>query len=147
MKNGLKLFENFDKLHLEVCITDKDRARFENQYVLATGQNPKGQDGYYERMLQNKKDAWGIEYRIYFKTSKNWVVDSLIKLGYHVETQIKKIITPELNKAHPDHGYQLRIANAELFWWLVDYGYRLGENNSIPYVENFQTENKDYCIV
>ena len=132
MKNGLKLFQNFDKLYLEVCITDKDRQRFEKMYITKASENPKGQDGYFERRLNNKQEAWGIEYRIYFKTSKLWVLDSLKKLGYYVEKP-KHMIAIELDKAHPQHGYMLRVASTELFWWLVDYGYRLGENNAIPY--------------
>jgi len=132
MRKGLKLFEHFDNIHLEVCITDKDRSRFEKMYGLATGQSSKGKDGYYERMLHNKKDAWGIEYRIYFKTSTDWVIDSLKKLGYYVE-QPKHMIAIELDKHHPNHGYELRVASTELFWWLVDYGYRLGENTSIAF--------------
>jgi hypothetical protein len=135
MRNGLKLFEKFDNIHLEVCITDKDRPRFEKMYALATGKSPKGQDGYYERMLNNKKDAWGIEYRIYFKTKTEWLIESLTRLGYYVEQQRKKMITCELDKCHPDHGYKLRIASTELFWRLIKYGYRLGENTSIAYAE------------
>ena len=133
MRKGIKLFEKFDNIHLEVCITDKDRQRFENQYVLRTeGENPKGKDGYYERMLHKKEDAWGIEYRIYFKTKTDWLIDSLSKLGYYVE-QPKHMIAIELDKHHPNHGYKLRVASTELFWRLVDYGYRLGENATIPF--------------
>jgi hypothetical protein len=134
MKSRLRLFEHFDNIHLEVCITDKDRARFEKMYADATGINAKGKDGYYERMLHNKADAWGIEYRIYFKASEDWVIESLTKLGYYVESP-KHMIAIELDHHHPGHGYKHRIANVELFWWLVDYGYRLGENVSIPFEE------------
>lgn len=132
MKKGLKLFEHFSQVHMEVCITDKDRERFERMYLSATSENPAGKDGYYERMLHDKNQAWGIEYRIYFKVSDDWVIDSLKKLGFYVE-QPKHMIAIELDKHHPDHGYKLRIANTDFFWWLIDYGYRLGENNSIPF--------------
>jgi hypothetical protein len=133
MRKGLRLFEKFDKLHLEICITDKDRARFEKQYSLATGESAVGKDGYYERELKNKKDAWGIEYRVYFNTNTDWVVDSLTKLGYNVEQDPKKFVSIELNQHHPNHDYKFRVAAAELWWWLVDYGYRIGENEKIPF--------------
>jgi hypothetical protein len=132
MKNGLTVFEKFDSVYLEVCITDKDRAKFERMYGLATGESPKGKDGYCERMLHNKADAWGIEYRIYFKTSTEWVIESLTKLGHYVE-QPKHMIAIELDKHYPNHGYMLRVASTNLFWQLIDYGYKLGENESISF--------------
>ena len=104
MKKGLKLFENFDNIYLEVCITNKDKIRFEKMYAVATGESPKGKDGYFERMLHNKIEAWGIEYRIYFKTAKDWVLDSLKKMGYYVERP-KNMIAIELQKHHPNHNY------------------------------------------
>ena len=128
----LKLFEKFNECFLEICITDKDRARFESLYLAATGQTPNKEDGYWERDLHNKADAWGIEYRIYFKTKTSWLIESLAKIGVRVE-QPKHMIAIELGKHHPEHGYKLRIANSDFFWDMVRYGYRLGKNKTIPY--------------
>ena len=129
----IKLYQNFEELFLEVCITDKDRARFEKQYFEKSFTSPVGKEGYLDRMLRDQDSAWGIEYRVYFKTSKSWVLDSLKKLGYYVEKNVKNIISPELDKVCPNHGYKLRVANKDFFWQLVDYGYRLGKNQGISY--------------
>jgi len=131
----LKLFEKFNQCFLEICITDKDRARFERLYLAATSETPNKEDGYWERDLHNKADAWGIEYRIYFKTVTPWLIESLNKIGVRVE-QPKHMIAIELGKHHPEHDYKLRIANSDFFWQMVKYGYRLGENDSITYEEH-----------
>ena len=133
MKTGIKLFENFDKLYLEVCVPYEHKKRFENDYALRTNYKLNNEvDGYNTRQRRKKYNAWGIEFRVYFKTSIEWIVESLQKLGFHTEIS-EKLIAVEFNNQHPEHGYQNRVSNQELFWWLVDYGYRLGENNSIPY--------------
>ena len=132
MRNGLKLFEKFENLYLEVCVPDEHRKRFEKDYALRTGRGPKDIDGYNTRHRSKKYNAWGIEFRIYFKTSVDWVVDSLKKLGFHTEIS-EKLIAVEFNNEHPENGYKHRVTNQELFWWLVDYGYRLGENLAVSY--------------
>jgi len=133
MNTALRLFERFDECYLEVCVPDKDRERFEHEYTLRTkGNSPKHTDGYNTRTAKSRYNAWGIEFRVYFKTTTDWLVDSLKKLGFHTEISDKLIAVEFLND-HPDHGYKHRITNVELFWWLVDYGYRLGENNTISF--------------
>lgn len=132
MRTGLKLFENFDKVYLEVCVPDEHRKRFEKEYALRTQADALGIDGYNTRHRKEKYNAWGIEFRVYFKTTVDWVVDSLKRLGFHTEIS-DNLIAVEFVNAHPKHGYKHRVTNQELFWWLVDYGYRLGENNTMPY--------------
>ncbi len=133
MSTALRLFQNFEKCYLEVCVPDRHRKRFELEYALRTkGNSPKCQDGYNTRDTKKKYNAWGIEFRVYFKTTTDWLVDSLKKLGFHTEIS-DKLIAVEFINDHPDHGYKHRITNVEFFWWLVDYGYRLGENDSISY--------------
>jgi len=132
MRKGIKLFENLEKCYLEVCVPDDDRERFENDYAIHSLQSPKDIDGYNNRQRKTKYNAWGIEFRVYFKTSADWIVDSLKKLGFHTEIS-DKLIAVEFNNQHPQNGYKHRVSNKELFWWLIDYGYRLGENNAIPY--------------
>jgi len=53
-------------------------------------------------------------------------------LGFHTEIS-DQLIAVEFNAEHPNNDYKNRVTNQELFWWLVDYGYRLGENYAIPY--------------
>jgi hypothetical protein len=132
MKNGIKLFEKFDNLYLEVCVPDEHKQRFEQEYSLHAKDSAKNTDGYNDRHRTKKYNAWGIEFRVYFKTSVDWVIDSLTKLGFHTEIS-DKLIAVEFNGEHPEHGYKHRVSNQELFWWLVDYGYRLGENETISY--------------
>lgn len=133
MRKGLRLFECFDKCYIEVCVPDKDRQRFEHEYGLRVGEKTEqGLDGYHTRKRIKAYNAWGIEFRIYFKTKTNWLIESLKKLGFHTEVS-DKLIAVEFINAHPEHGYTHRITNQELFWWLVDYGYRLGENAAIPF--------------
>ena len=128
----IKLFENFDKVYLEVCVPDEHKKRFEKLYATKAKENPKRKDGYNDRHRSCKYNAWGIEFRVYFKTSKSWIIESLRKLGYHTEIS-KKLVAVEFNGQYPNHGYTNRVTNQDLFWWLVEYGYRLGENDCIPY--------------
>lgn len=131
MRKGLKLFGQFTKLYLEVCVPDEYKKRFEHEYTLRTGGNPKNIDGYNDRHRTKKYSAWGIEFRAYYD-GPDWLETSLRKLGFHTEIS-NKLIAIEFNTEHPDNGFTHRISNQELFWWLVDYGYKLGENNAIPY--------------
>lgn len=132
MAKGLKLFEKFENVYLEVCVPDEHKARFEREYVIRSNSSAKDIDGYNDRHRTKKYNAWGIEFRVYFKTSVDWVVDSLKKLGFHTEIS-DKLIAVEFNGEHPEHGYKHRVSNQELFWKLIDYGYRLGENKAISY--------------
>jgi len=115
-----------------VCVPDEHRKRFEHEYTIRSAQNPQDKDGYNTRHRSCKYNAWGIEFRVYFKTATDWVVDSLKKLGFHTEIS-DKLIAVEFIGNHPEHGYTHRVTSQELFWKLVDYGYRLGQQDSIPY--------------
>jgi hypothetical protein len=133
MRNGLRLFEKFESVYLEVCVPDEHKQRFEHDYGLRTGFTPQSYvDGYNTRHRKKKYNAWGIEFRVYFKNSCDFLIDSLSKLGFHTEIS-DKLIAVEFNGEHPEHGYKHRVSNQELFWWLIDYGYRLGENQPISY--------------
>ncbi len=133
MKKGIKLFEKFDSVYLEVCVPDEHKKRFETDYTMQTGFTPQGYvDGYNTRHATKKYNAWGIEFRVYFKSNCDFLIESLSKLGFHTETS-DKLIAVEFNSEHPDNGYKNRVSNQDLFWWLVGYGYRLGENCAINY--------------
>jgi len=133
MKRGIKLFEKFDSLYLEVCVPEEHKKRFEFDYCCKTNLTPTYYvDGYNTRHRKKKYNAWGIEYRIYFKSDCDFLIDSLAKLGFHTEIS-DNLIAVEFNAEHPENGYKHRVSNQELFWWLIDYGYRLGYNESISY--------------
>ncbi|WP_428938702.1 hypothetical protein [Fontivita pretiosa] len=113
----LTLFGKFDRLLLEVELAPTSRADFDDRYKAITGENPVTSD-YYK--VQNNK--WGLECRIYFD-APHWVAESLGTLGYTVESR-------------PGGGYrseyQFRVNSQNLFWQLVQHGYRLGPNAPIP---------------
>lgn len=96
---------------MEVELPKKRRQDFSDRYYAATGKRPNGQH------FQSQEDKWGVECRIYFDAPAA-VIANLKKAGYHVE--------------HRSTGYgsdrPYRVNSQELFWDLVDQGYRLGIN-------------------
>lgn len=113
---SLTLYGRFDRLLLEAEVAPQSQDEFSSRYASATGQ-----DAFATEHCQIQPDKWGIECRIYFD-APDWVVDSLEKLGYHVEDRLG-------GGYRSDYGY--RINNQEFFWHLVEYGYRLGPNEPI----------------
>jgi hypothetical protein len=138
-KNGLTLFSKFSRLHLEVSVNKEDKDKFNCLYGVKTGESVNGEVN--KRYRTGEYKSWGIAYRIYFD-GPDWIVDSLNKLGYHVEKGRKMVDSNDFHQKNPDNGYTKRISNAELFWYLVDFGYRLGENSPIPIETDFDTETR-----
>jgi hypothetical protein len=112
---SLKLFQNFTRLHIKVEVTPKDRPRFLKQYGALTGLDASENI----RVVYRKPGptAWGVAYRIFFKADK-WVIESLKMLGHHIE--------PLKNDLY-------LCSREDLFWDLMEFGYRIGENENIPY--------------
>lgn len=131
MRNGLRLFGAFTELILESRVGTDRNKEFIKQYALATGKNCKA-----DVITRTDKSAWAysLDTKIYFD-APGWVIESLHKLGIHI---VKGILCSLKNK-YADKGYEniskckYSISNNDFFWWLVEYGYRLGENKAIPY--------------
>lgn len=126
MRKGLKLFGAFEKIFLEARIGTKVKNEFIKKYSCATGENGSDENAFMVRT----KNGWpgAIDTKAYF-AAPDWVVESLRKLGFRV---VKRQI--EMHKYEGGlKEYPWKVCSNELFWWLADYGYTLGENNTIPY--------------
>lgn len=110
----MNIFSDFRALLLEVEINPKFKDEFEQDYSQRTGEVVQPNDFY---LIQ--KNKWGRELRIYFDADSD-IATHFEDQGYNVETTFAR---------HPE--YQYRISSKDLFWELVEYGYRLGENNPI----------------
>lgn len=110
------LFAHFSRLLLEAEAAVEKTAEFEQRYLAATGEAATVSSHY-----QVQDNKWGVECRMYFD-AEAWVVESLRKRGYHVE---------ERSGAGYRGDFSYRINSENLFWKLVDHGYRLGENNAM----------------
>lgn len=108
----------------EVLSSKSDKFRIE--YGTRTGDNPELQQGFFTRKAG--PTAWGQAFRIFFEPKEDWVVESLEKMGYHVTKD--NVFCPYDNIDFP-----FLISSEELFWWLVDYGYRLCDNEPISFKE------------
>lgn len=134
-KNGLTIFSKFTRIHLEASVNKEDKDKFNQLYGVKTGESVNGEVN--GRFRTSEYKSWGIAYRIYLD-APDWVIESLEKLGYHVEQGKTMVDSGEFHKKNPDNGYTKRISNAELFWFLVDFGYRLGENAPIALENTFE---------
>ena len=115
---SLRLFANFTELLLEVEVAPSSEEEFTSRYAQLAGSNPVDSPFY-----QSQDNKWGIECRAYFN-AQDWVIASLRTLGHHIEIRTGDGYRPE---------YSFRINSQELFWQLVEHGYRLGENAPIPF--------------
>jgi len=137
--DGLKLFESFNGVFLETRVGPDAQAKFHKLYALKTGDSP----DYDNDLCHIRLKGWdgAIDGKIYF-SAPDWVVESVRKLGFHVFPLTKNIHgilkAYQWNEALCD--YQWGVANNELFWALVSYGYRLGKNAPIAY--EFYAMNK-----
>lgn len=113
---SLKLYGKFTRIHLGAEVAPSVRDEFVLRYQSITGESPVGDASF---MSQDNK--WGAELRMYFD-AEAWVVESLRKLGYTVEERAGQYYRGE---------YQFRINSQDLFWRLVEHGYRLGANAPI----------------
>ena len=110
---SLTVFSRLDRLLLEAEVAPGSREEFSRRYRTATGV-----DAFATEYCQIQPDKWGIECRVYFD-AEDWVVESLERLGYHVEDRLG-------GGYHSDYMYS--INSQESFWRLVEHGYRLGPN-------------------
>ena len=90
-----------------------------------TGENPVIEQGFFVGKQGTK--TWGFGFRVFFEPKEDWVIESLYKIGYEAT----------FNKKHPYNNleFPFLVSDEELFWWLIDYGYRLGENEPILFEE------------
>lgn len=130
VKKGLKLFGAFTNIVLESRVGPDKYDDFVKEYAIKTGISCKENNAFITRLggWDNALDA-----KIYFNAPK-WVIESLKKLGINVlegkKHQMRYASQYESTKENP---CQYSISNNWMFWWLVDYGYRLGENVAISY--------------
>jgi len=126
MKNGLKLFSAFEGLFLEARVGVDAKKGFLKKYAITTTQKASQADSF----LIRTKNGWpnALDTKIYFEAPE-WVRESLGKLGFRI---VKRQIDMFKYKGGL-REYTWKICSNELFWWLLDYGYRLGKNNAIPY--------------
>ena len=126
MRNGLRLFENFTGLFLEARVGEKAKPNFLQQYRIHAGKDAKIENSFMVRT----RNGWpgATDLKMYFEAPL-WVVESIGKLGFRVvERQI------DMDKYEGGlREYTWKVSSNEFFWWLVDYGYKLGKNNSIPF--------------
>jgi len=95
---------------------------FRKEYGKRTGENPVDKQGFFVR--KPGPTAWGVAYRIFFEPEEDWVNESLEKIGYHITSN--NVFCP-----YEDIKFPFLISSEDFFWWLVDYGYRLGDNEAI----------------
>ncbi len=100
---------------------------FRQEYAKRTQETPVDKQGFFIR--KPGKTAWGCAYRVFFEPKEDWVDGingSLNKLGFHVTSN--NVFCP-----YEDIKFPFLVSSEELFWWLVDYGYKLGDNEPIPF--------------
>ncbi len=126
MKNGLKLFGKFKGIFLEARVGGEAKEKFIRDYGVATGENITDDNAFMVR----GKNGWAKAHdlKMYFD-APDWVVESLRKLGF-------RIVKRQIEMEKYDGGlkeYPWKVCSKELFWWLVDFGYKLGKNQAISY--------------
>ena len=98
---------------------------FKKEYSLKTGDDPVEEQGFF--VGKQGTASWGVDFRVFFEPKEEWVIESFDKIGFKL-TSSKKKCPYELD-------FPAIISSEELFWWLVDYGYRLGNNDPIEFSE------------
>lgn len=127
MKAGLKIFAAFTGIFLEARVGEKAKPNFLREYgCRAAGEGAEGKNAFMVRT----KNGWpgGVDAKTYF-AAPDWVVDSLRALGF-------RVVERQIDMEKYEGGlreYKWKVCNLELFWWLVDYGYRIGKNAAIPF--------------
>ena len=126
MRNGLKLFGAFDGLFLEARVGGKVKQDFIKQYAVRSGVSVENDNAFMVRT----KNGWqgGCDLRAYFEAPL-WVVESLRKIGFRI---VKRQIDMEKYEGGL-REYSWKVCSSELFWWLVDYGYKVGKNLPISF--------------
>ena len=143
-KNGLKIFEQFKGVFLEARIGREATEKFQQAYGVVTGECTGVDADASSPCFTRKRTGWpgAFELYVYFE-APIWVVESLKKLGYNV---FKRKI--EMYKYEGGlKEYSWKVSSCELFWYLVDYGYRIGKNAAISfdqYLVRKHLQNMEY---
>ena len=134
MKNGLKIYGAFKGIFIEPRIGAAAKDRFVREYGSRTGEDVTKSESFMVR----SKNGWqnAQDTKMYFDAPQ-WVRDSLGKLGYRVT---KRQVDMFKYKGGLQE-YPWKICSNDLFWRLIDYGYRSGRNNAIPY-ESYELRRK-----
>lgn len=124
--DALKLFESFTGMFLEVRVGTDQTDEFLKKYASQTGENVSRDNAFMVRT----KNGWpgALDTRVYFNAPE-WVLKSLAKLGY-------RVVKRQIDMEKYDGGlreYPWKISSNELFWAVVSYGYRVGQNDPIPH--------------
>jgi hypothetical protein len=122
----LRMFGQFNNLLLELYTTDDDIAT-RNKYASLTGEKCEDSNAFIAR-----KNSWKHNCKVYFDAPE-WVIDGLRKLGVNVrDNNIPKEVSENkygMKKSKCPYVF----SNIFWFWKLIEYGYKLGENEPIPY--------------
>jgi hypothetical protein len=126
MRNGIKLFGAFEGLFIEPRVGGKAKESFVKEYACRAGEDVRQAESF---MIRDKNGWQGaIDAKVYFNAPE-WVIESLGKLGFRV---VKRQI--DMDKYEGGlREYPYKVCSKELFWWLVDYGYKAGKNAPIPW--------------
>ena len=127
MSNGLKVFSKLKNVYMQAEIIPSHVKAFKEKYAVRATDITK-MNNFFNR--KKGKTAWGDAYRIFFDTTEDWVIESLEKLGFHV-TQNGNGFSACNKNIKTDN----LATNEELFWRLVDFGYKLGPNDTVEYQE------------
>jgi len=126
MSTALKVFGAFNGILLEARVGTKVKDEFITEYSCRSGLTAVGQNAFMVR--ENNGWPGGVDTRTYFDAPQ-WVVNSLKKLGF-------RIVKRQIDMDKYEGGlreYPWKVCSQELFWWLVDYGYRIGKNETISF--------------
>jgi protein subunit release factor B len=102
---------SFNSLFLEVEVHPSKVKDFEEKYLEKTGESASYQEGF-----QAQSNKWGTECRIYFNAPEETV--KKLEENYNIS---------KASRGYRDE-YDYRINSQELFWNLIEKGYRLGSN-------------------
>lgn len=132
----LRIFSQLKNVCLEVYGSD-DNTELNKKYAQFASEGVEGKVGFIDR--QNKN--WKNQFRVYFD-AEDWVLESLAKLGVPInETKSPESIIQRFGKE--DGECRFVINNVYWFWKLVEYGYRIGANDTITWQEYEAKLKKD----
>jgi hypothetical protein len=131
MRTGLRLFGAFDRIVLEARVGPDRYDSFANEYSLATGESCRTDCAFITRY-----NGWdnALDAKIYFDAPE-WVVESLRLLGFYVMEagNTHRMYYQSQYSSAQEKPYGYSVSSNDLFWWLIGYGYRLGENEIISF--------------